>query len=396
MEASDDVDMERARAILLGLVGSLLVVSLLLVLPFLQYFLLAVLLAYPLRPLQKRFEGRLGPRVTAAGLVVAATVAIIIPVLFMLRVIVREMRAIIQQIRRGEITFTEFEQWIFEVTGEEVDAMETVRRALRQTNLGTVDGALGVFGTLTSVLIGVLLTMFLLYYFLKDADKFEQWLRATVPLPEHVYDALQHELEDIIWAVLASHVLIALIQGVVAGLGLILLGIPNAVFWTAVMVILAVLPIIGSFLVWGPAAVYLFSIGQPVAGAGLLLYGAVVVSFCDDFLRPLIIDRYTETRINPGAVVLGILGGIYLFGFIGIFFGPVIIGSLRATLDVYRREYIDEGPAATDSEPDESEGPDQHEADSEPVDSEETQSDLGDSVPGAEGPESFSGSPGEE
>jgi predicted PurR-regulated permease PerM len=194
--------------------------------------------------------------------------------------------------------------------------------------------------------------MFLLYYFLKDADKFDRWLRKTVPLPDHIYDELRRELDDVMWAVLASHVIIAVIQGVVAGLGLIVLGIPNAVFWTAVMVVLAVLPIIGSFLVWGPAALYLFSIGQPLAGGVLLVYGAIVVSFCDDFLRPLVIDRYTETRLNPAAIILGILGGIYLLGFIGIFFGPVIIGSLRAVLDIYRQEYIDETPAPEPS-PDE-------------------------------------------
>jgi predicted PurR-regulated permease PerM len=146
--------------------------------------------------------------------------------------------------------------------------------------------------------------------------------------------------------VLVSHVFTAVAQGVVAGIGLVVLGVPNAVFWTAAMVILAVLPIIGSFLVWGPAALYLFSIGQPLAGGVLFVYGLIVVSLCDDFLRPLVIERYTESRLNPGAIVLGVIGGVYLLGFIGIFFGPVIIGSLRAVLDVYRREYVESGPAA--------------------------------------------------
>jgi predicted PurR-regulated permease PerM len=336
--------MERTRAILLTLIGALLTLSVLLVLPFLQYFLLAVLLAYPLRPLQKRYEQRLGPRLTAGTLVVCATVSIILPVLWISRTVFREIRVFVGQVRRGEFTFEEFEQWVFDVSGEEIDVLSTAQTVLRETGIGTVNGALGLFGTITNVLIGVALMMFLLYYFLKDADKFNHWLRITVPLPDHIYTELRQELDDIIWAVLASHVLIAVVQGIVAGLGLIVLGIPNAIFWTAVMVFLAVLPIIGSFLVWGPAGLYLFSIGQPVAGSVLLVYGAIVVSFSDDFLRPLIIDRYTDRRLNPSAVVVGILGGIYLFGFIGIFFGPVIIGSLRASLDVYRHEYVDSKP----------------------------------------------------
>ena len=129
---------------------------------------------------------------------------------------------------------------------------------------------------------------------------------------------------------------------------------PEMTPWTTAMVFLAVLPIIGSFLVWGPAAVYLFSVGDPIAGGVLLVYGAVVVSFCDDFLRPVIIDRYTETRLNPGAILIGVLGGVYLFGFIGIFFGPVLIGSLRAVLDIYRCEYVQPttaGDAAGDESP---------------------------------------------
>ena len=335
--------MERARALLVALAALLLGVAVLLVLPFVEFFLLAVLLAYPLRPVQRRFEDRFGPRITAGTLVTATTVAVILPMLWFLRIVVRETTAFIRRIRRGEMTFTTVEAWIRDVTGEDIDLMETAQTVLQETGVGTVDGALGVFGTLTNLLIGVALTLFLLYYFLKDADQFNRWLRATTPLPAHIYDGLRREFDDVVWAVLASHVFIAVVQGFVAGLGLVVLGIPNAVFWTAVMIFLAVLPIIGSFLVWGPAAIYLFSIGRPVAGGALFVYGTIVVGLSDDFLRPLVIDRYTESRLNPGAIVVGILGGVYLLGFIGIFFGPVIIGSLRAVLDVYRREYVETG-----------------------------------------------------
>lgn len=334
--------MDRARALLVGLAGILLVLAVLLVRPVIEFFLLAVVLAYPLRPLQKRFEPMFGPRLTAAGLVIGATVVIILPIVWILRIVIREATRLIRRIRNGELTLEEVERWIEEVTGEEIDLMEATQTALQESGIGTVDGALGILGTVTNLLIGVALTMFLLYYFLKDADRFHIWLRATIPLPEHIQDDLRQEFDDVMWAVLASHVLIAIIQGIVAGLGLIVLGIPNAIFWTAVMIFLAVLPIIGSFMVWGPATLYLLSIDQPVAAMALFVYGIIVVSFCDDFLRPIIVDRYTTKRLNPGAIVLGILGGVYLLGFIGIFFGPVIIGALRSVLDVYRREYVDD------------------------------------------------------
>jgi len=342
--------MDRSRAVIMTLAGLLLLLSMLLVRPFLEFFLLAVLLAYPLGPLQKRLAVHTGPHFAAASLVVGATIAIILPVLVLVRIVVREGTTFLERVRDGDITFAALERQIEGLTGREVDLLHRAQQALEESGLGTVDGVLGVFGTLTSLLVGLGLTMFLLYYFLKDADRFNQWLRATVPLPEHIYDDLRREFDDVMWAVLASHVLIAVVQGIVAGVGLFVLGIPNTIFWTAVMVFLAVLPIIGSFLVWGPAALYLFSISEPLAGGVLLLYGAVVVSFCDDFLRPIIIDRYTETRLNPSAIIIGVLGGVYLLGFIGIFFGPVIIGSLRAVLDIYRREYVTDEKTGTGTE----------------------------------------------
>jgi predicted PurR-regulated permease PerM len=341
--------MDRTRAVLMILAAGLLLLAVLLVLPFVEFFLLAVLLAYPLRPLQRRLEPRFGPKLTAGLLVLGATVAIIVPVLWLLRIVVREATNFLDRVRDGEIDFAELEAWILDTTGEEVDLLDTAQQTIQQSQFSTVDGALGVFQTLTSLLIGVALTMFLLYYFLKDADRFNRWLRATVPLRDEVYDQLRSEFDDVMWAVLVSHVLIAVIQGFVAGLGLIVLGVPNAVFWTAVMILLAVLPIVGSFLIWGPAAFYLFSIGQPLAGVALFIYGLIVVSLSDDFLRPITIDRYTETRLNPSAIVVGILGGVYLIGFIGIFFGPVIIGSLRSVLDVYRREYVQTEPTPAQS-----------------------------------------------
>ena len=360
--------MERTRAALLALVGGLLVLAGLLVLPFVEFFLLAVLLAYPLRPLQRRLEPRLGPRIAAGVLVLGVTVAVIVPVLWLLWIVADAVTGFLDRLRTGEVDFTEVEAWVQDVTGEEIDLLDAAQNALRESGISSIDGAVGVFQTVSSLLIGVALTMFLLYYFLKDADRFNRWLRATVPVRDNVYDQLRAEFDDVIWAVLVSHVLIAVVQGVVAGLGLIVLGVPRAVLWTGVMVVLAVLPIIGSFLVWGPAAIYLFSVGQPVAGAGLFVYGLIVVSLSDDFLRPITIDRYTETQLNPSAIIVGILGGVYLIGFIGIFFGPVIIGSLRAALDVYRREYVQTEPApaesaATEPVPDEPEQTDPSTAD---------------------------------
>lgn len=330
--------MDLSRGLLLVLVGVLLLVSVAFVLPFLQYFLLAVLLAYLLEPAQERLERRVGPRVAAAAIVVAASVAVVLPLVYVVRATTAEAVAIVEAVRRGDVTLAGLEDEIRELTGVSVDLASVLQSAVGEVPF---DDLLDVFGAVTHVLVGVGLTLFLLYYFLSDRADFRRWLRRTVPLADDVQDRLYDEIDRVMRAVLVGHVLVALVQGTLAGLGLAATGVPNATFWTVVMVVLSLLPVVGSFLVWGPAVLYLFLSGQPVPAAALFLWGAVVVGVSDDYLRPVVVDRYAQ--VNPSVIVIGVIGGIYVIGVMGIFFGPVVIGALRATLDVFSDEFATDG-----------------------------------------------------
>jgi predicted PurR-regulated permease PerM len=332
--------MDTSRDLLLVLVAVLLLFSIAFVLPFLEYFLLAVLLAYSLYPVQKHLRQRTDERLSAALVVAATAVAVIVPLFVLVQATRSEAAALLTALSEGEITLGGVETEIARATGVEINLSEVLRSAIGQLGSNGVDSVVGIFGLVTHALIGLGLTLFLLYYFLKDGDSFSRWLRATLPLDDDVQDDLWGEVDSIARAVLLGHVFIAVVQGVLAGIGLVVAGVPNALLWTVVMVVLSLLPIVGSFLVWGPAAVYLFVVGRPVAAALLALYGTVIVGVSDDYLRPIVVDRYAH--VNPSVIILGVVGGIYVMGFMGIFFGPIIIGALRATLDVFREQYGDE------------------------------------------------------
>jgi len=326
------------KGLLLSFIALLLALSVALVLPFLQYFLLAVLLAYLLWPLQQRLTSHTGSGVAALALVAAATVTLILPLAVVARAIAADAASLFGAVRDGEITFEVFEAPLRRFTGVDVDLAAAVRSAIGDGGTEAFGSVLGLFEMVTHAFIGFGLTLFLLYYLLKDGGRLMAWLRWTVPLPDHVQDDLYDEMDAIAGGVLAGHVLVAVVQGVIAGVGLAVAGIPNALFWTAVMVVLALLPIVGSFLVWGPAALYLLVVGRPIAAALLFLYGAIIVGVSDDYLRPVVVDRYA--KVNPGVIIIGVLGGIYVIGFMGIFFGPIVIGILRPALEVYREEYV--------------------------------------------------------
>jgi len=332
--------MDSSRGFLLLLVAALLALSALFVLPFLQYFLLAVVLAYVLAPVQARAEQWASPRIAAGAVVALASVAVILPLVVVTRAVAADAAALVEGVQQGGESVAELEAAIEALVGADISFSELLQSVVSNGGSEAFGSILGVFGAVTHAVIGLGLTIFLLYYFLKDGDDFVAWLRWVLPLPTDVLDELLDAIDDITWAVLAGHVFIAIVQGAIAGLGLFAAGIPNALFWTSVMIVLALLPVVGSFLVWGPASVYLVLVGRPVPAALLFVYGTIIVGISDDYLRPVVVDRYA--RVNPSVIILGVIGGLYAIGFMGLFVGPIIIGALRATLDVYREQYAPE------------------------------------------------------
>jgi predicted PurR-regulated permease PerM len=327
------------RGFLLLLVTLLAVLSVAMVLPFLQYFLVAGLLAFVLTPLQHRLEPRIGESGSSVVLIIGTLVALIIPFIVVIASVAGDAARLAQGANVEAIGVDRIEALIQEYTGQQVDIVGQAQDAA-QTAGGVLAGSAGeVFGAITHVLVGIGLMLFVLFFLLKDGDKLYAWTRNITPLPDDVQDDLYSSLSDITWAVLLGHVLVAFIQGAIAGIGLFVTGIPNAFFWTFIMIVLALLPAIGAAIVWAPASAYLFFTGEPVAGVALFVYGAVVVSVTDEFLRPVIVDRKAE--ISPALIIVGVIGGLYLIGFMGLFIGPVIVAGLKVVLETFDEHYAE-------------------------------------------------------
>jgi len=329
--------MNVSRGFLLALIAVLGVVSLLIVLPYLQYVLLALLLAYVLYPVHSRLADRVGGTASAASMLALVTLAALLPFVVILRVIAADAVAYAEALQTGGIEFATIESAIVEWTGVRVDLASSLGGSGEQIGGALVDAAGNVFGLLAHVLVGLGLTVFLLYYLLKDGDQLVDWLQDITPLPQRVQDDLYAEIDAVTWAVLAGHVFIAIVQGVVAGIGLFVAGVPSAIFWTAVMVVLALLPVIGAFMVWGPAALWLAATGDVAAAVALAIYGTIVVGVTDDYLRPIVVNRRTD--VSPAVIILGVIGGLSVFGFIGLFVGPIVLGILKASLVVFDDYY---------------------------------------------------------
>lgn len=327
--------MNRSQAFLLLCIGLSAAVSLLVIRPFLQYVLGAIIAAYVLHPVHRRFIPHLGRLLSPIVLILGSLVVVILPLLYIVRAFIADL----QQLARGEtdLQIERIEATVLEYTGEEVDVAEQFRLFVGNLFEVLFGSAADIATAGLKLSLGLVLVLFLVYYLLKDGARFVAWSRTVIPLPSEVTDRLFERIDRTIWGVVIGHISVALIQSLIAGAGLYVAGIPNVVFWTFVMAVLALLPLIGAFLVWGPAAVYLALIGDVTTGVLLAVYGIAVVSMVDNYARPIVIDQ--RAQLNPGVILVGVFGGVYTIGFTGLFVGPIVLGVFAATLQTFKREY---------------------------------------------------------
>jgi predicted PurR-regulated permease PerM len=209
---------------------------------------------------------------------------------------------------------------------------EFIRETLTDLANRLVTGAARFFIALTVIL-------FVVYYVLTDGDRLMAYLRRATPLPPPQVDYLMGEAHRGLKAVFVGQILTSIIQGAVGGIGFLIAGVPGVILWSAIMAILSLLPVVGAFLVWLPAGIFLLVQGKLWQGIFLLAWGLLVVSQVDNFVRPKLIGN--RSGIHPLFVLVGVLGGVAAFGFIGLFLGPLLVGVTVSILKVWETDYLD-------------------------------------------------------
>ena len=184
----------------------------------------------------------------------------------------------------------------------------------------------------------VFLVLLTLFFFLRDGAAFCYRLRRLLPLgPEH-QERLFTNIVNAVTAVVHGCLVVAMIQGFLAGLAFWVLGVPYALVWGVVTAFFALLPVGGSTIVTIPATIYLFLQGDILRGVLLAIWALGVVGGVDNVLKPIFIG--TRLKLPMLFLFFGILGGLAVFGALGLILGPVLFALLAALLDLYREEYV--------------------------------------------------------
>lgn len=196
---------------------------------------------------------------------------------------------------------------------------------------------LGTFFTGTfDFILKLFLFLIALFYFLKDREHFGKLYKRISPINDTDNEKILTSVRQASRSILIGSLVVALTQGVVTGIGFTIFGVPNPFFWGAVAGLFALVPGVGPALIWIPASLYLYLTGggESVAWIGQIVWGVVAVGLIDNILGPQVINK--GVQIHPLFILLSVIGGIAMFGPEGFIFGPLILSTLVATLDVWK------------------------------------------------------------
>jgi predicted PurR-regulated permease PerM len=192
-----------------------------------------------------------------------------------------------------------------------------------------------IFSNVVNFLVGFFIMIMTIFYFLRDGEKIGKFLIDISPLGTEHEIHLYKAFRKVGGAIFVGNFVSGIIQGLLGGIGFAIFGIGSPVLWGVIMAFLALIPLLGPYLIFIPATAYLFITGTFPATIAFLLYNIIVVSGVDNLIKPKLIGD--KINVHPLLILLSILGGLKFFGIMGIIYGPLIVAILLTLLHIYKK-----------------------------------------------------------
>lgn len=316
--------------------------------PFIGVLAWAVVLVIVFYPVHQRLRTRIKrPSLTALLSCVLVVVLAVLPLTLLTMAVAEELTQAVPNLP-AQISSTmnphtsaigRISGWIhgrfgIETLRSEQFMAEQIQRA-SQFLLGL---SLNLAGNIASGIIKAFFVVFTMYYLFRDGERIVDKLPAALPLERQQSEAIISRTREVVSASVYGIVVIAAFQGLLGGLAFWVLGIPSPLLWAVLMTFVCMIPVLGSFLVWAPLAIYLAATGHITKAILLVLWGALVISTIDNFLRPKWMKN--QTRLHELLVFFSVLGGISVFGLLGIILGPVVLAITLGLLHTFRAQPV--------------------------------------------------------
>jgi predicted PurR-regulated permease PerM len=326
------LDTSRQRAaILIVLLGAGIALALA---PFATGLVGAVVLYVTLAPLNNVARRRIGAGLAAGLLTALAVFLVAVPGLSFAGIIVGQAQEMASGVVQSPLLrrLAELRIGEYDVGPRLAGLGENV-----VTWLGS--SAFGLIGTATRLALNLTIAFFGLYFLLRKPQETWELARPYIPFSFANTEKLRARFRDVTASTMLGTLLIAFVQGFLTALAFWVLGLSNAVFWGFVTLVFAILPLVGSGMVWGPGAISLVIDGRMAAAIALTVWGVAVVGMVDNVIRPMVYRRWA--RIHPIVTLVGAIAGVRYFGILGILIGPLALSYFFELIRMYREEYVD-------------------------------------------------------
>jgi len=214
------------------------------------------------------------------------------------------------------------------------DLKESAVNAVK--SVGTYIDISGIFKNVIDLVVNFVLMCLTIFYFFKDGDKLIEYLKKLLPFSSAQKRKLEERVKEMVVAAIFGGLAVGVAQGFLGGIAFLLFGLPSPVFWGTTMALFSLVPIFGTFIIWGPASLFLIFSGSVAKGIGLLLYGVLIISMVDNILKPVIIG--SRTKLHTLLIFFSVIGGIKFLGLLGVILGPLITALSLSLLEIYTVE----------------------------------------------------------
>ncbi len=314
--------------------------------PFLTAIAWAVVLSILFYPIYAYLGSRVRWKSVAAAITLILILLIILgPFSYLSVLLVGELRDVAGYIESGELeTLTNLleqpaVQWVMEkvkpiFNAEDVDVEKVLVEGLSNVGKNMLAKITTGAKNIVSAFLNVVFMSLSIFFFLRDGTGFLARFRDYLPFADEHKFRLEHQVKDMVVSTIYGGVVVALIQGLLGGFTFFFVGVPAPVIWGMAISIISFIPMLGTFSIWGPAVVYLFLQSMYAQGMILLMVGTFGISMVDNILKPIIIGG--RTKMPTLLIFFSVLGGIKLFGLIGLVLGPLVVALFISVLEIFR------------------------------------------------------------
>lgn len=303
----------------------LAVISFIIIKPFINAILAALIASYIFYPLHKKLSEKINKHVSATIITIILLLIIILPLMFVANTIVRESILIYRSSALENIN-----DFVLKYIGQDLALNEYISGTIKTAVTRLSTSASQIIFSIPGKILDFVIFMFVTFYSLLKAETYIKKIKERIPLPDK--NVFLKRIGDGIYNVIYGLLILAIIELVISAIGFKIIGLSSPLLWAMMIAFLVFIPLMGPALVWVPFTIIKFLQGNYPQTIGIIIIG-VILSIIDTLIRPAIIG--SRAKIHPVVVLLGALGGLKVFGIIGLIAGPIILDISSLFFKIY-------------------------------------------------------------